>query len=108
MNLGPWNLYTRSEFKDEEAGIYIVPPSWLSRHSRNKKIFKVFATGWKRNYFYCDAILHISDHADWSGVLSLIEKVQPEKIYTLHGDGQHLKKHFEGSQVPVTLLSHKS
>lgn len=106
--LGEWHPYSRQEFKEEGNGVYIVPPRWLSRNSRNKKVFKAFATGWKRYFYQCDAILHISDHADWNGVLEMINKVGPRKIFTLHGDGSYLKKHLEGSSFEVTVLNSRS
>jgi len=104
FSLGNWQLYSRQEFKDENEGVYIVPPNWLSRNAKNKKVYKVFATGWKRYFSYCDALIHISDHADWKGLLTMIEKVQPSKIYTLHGDGTHLKEHLK-EKIEVVLLS---
>jgi putative mRNA 3-end processing factor len=104
INLGNWQLYSRDEFKDETEGVYIVPPNWLSKNSKNKKVYKAFATGWKRYFFYCDSLLHISDHADWKGILTMVEKVQPSKIFTLHGNGSHLKEHLK-DKVEVVLLN---
>jgi putative mRNA 3-end processing factor len=104
VDLGRWEIYSRQEFKQESGCIYIVPPTWLSRNSRNKNIYKAFATGWKKYHLNCDAILHVSDHADWNDLLTLIEKVQPKKIYTLHGDGSHLKEHLK-DKYDVTVLN---
>ena len=103
--MGRWEIYSREEFKHEKDFVYIVPPSWLSRNSRNKNIYKAFATGWKRYYFNCDTILHVSDHADWNDILTLIDKTQPAKIYTLHGDGSHLKEHLKHKYEVVMLNS---
>lgn len=104
INLGRWEIYTREEFKHEAGCVYIVPPSWLSRNRRNKNVYKAFATGWKRHNSYCDAILHVSDHADWSDILTLINKMEPKKIYTLHGDGSHLKEHLK-DKFDITVLN---
>jgi putative mRNA 3-end processing factor len=104
VDLGRWQVYSRQEFKQESSCVYIVPPTWLLRNSRNKNIYKAFATGWKRYHFHCDTILHVSDHADWNDILTLIEKVQPKKIYTLHGDGSHLKEHLK-DKYDVTVLN---
>jgi putative mRNA 3-end processing factor len=104
FNLGKWEVYNRDEFKHESGCVYIVPPNWLSRNRSNKNVYRAFATGWKRYFFNCDAILHVSDHADWNDILGLIDKVQPKKIYTLHGDGSHLKEHLQG-KFDITVLN---
>jgi putative mRNA 3-end processing factor len=104
FNLGNWEVYNRDEFKHETGCVYIVPPNWLSRNRRNKNVYRAFATGWKKYFFNCDAILHVSDHADWNDILHLIEKVQPQKIYTLHGDGSHLKEHLK-DKFDITVLN---
>jgi putative mRNA 3-end processing factor len=104
FNLGSWEIYNREEFKHESGCVYIVPPNWLSRNKRNKNVYRAFATGWKRYFFNCDAILRVSDHADWNDILGLIEQVQAQKIYTLHGDGSHLKEHLK-SKFDITVLN---
>jgi putative mRNA 3-end processing factor len=104
INLGKWEVYNRDEFKRESGYVYIVPPNWLSRNRSNKNVYRAFATGWKKYFFNCDAILHVSDHADWNDILTLIDKVQPQKIYTLHGDGSHLKEHLK-DKFDITVLN---
>lgn len=104
FDLGDWRPYRRAEFKEEERSFYIVSPSQFKRFSRNKNVLKVFATGWKQSYFECDRVLSISDHADWNGLLELIEKSSPSKIYTVHGDGTLLKEHFKNSKIEVEIL----
>jgi putative mRNA 3-end processing factor len=105
VDLGKWEIYSREEFKNESDCVYIVPPTWLSRNSRNKNIYKAFATGWKQYHLQCDAILQVSDHADWNDILALIEKIKPQKVYTLHGDGSHLKAHLK-DKYEVIVLNH--
>ncbi len=105
FHLGEWNVYTRAEFKSLRQSIYIVPPSDFKRYTRNKNVIKVFATGWKRSYYSCDKVLSVSDHADWNGVLELVEKSKAKKVFTVHGDGSYLKKHYEGNtEVQVEIL----
>lgn len=104
FDLGKWNMYRRAEFKEQEQSFYIVSPSQFKRFSRNKNVLKVFATGWKQAYYECDRVLAISDHADWNGLLELIEKSEPTNIYTVHGDGSHLKAHLQNSKIKVEIL----
>ncbi|MCX6292451.1 MAG: MBL fold metallo-hydrolase [Bacteroidetes bacterium] len=104
VHLGNWEPYTKQGFKKETGSIYILPPNWLHRHSAQHEYFKVFATGWKQSYIKCDSILHISDHADWNDLLKMIELIKPKTVFTLHGDGVHLKQFLEG-KINVQLLN---
>jgi putative mRNA 3-end processing factor len=51
-----------------------------------------------------DVKLLISDHADWNDLLTLIERVKPKAIYTLHGDGTHLSNYFSEKDIEVHML----
>lgn len=104
-SLGKWHQYRRQEFLDDSNAVYILPPSHFARYSRNKTVLKIFATGWKRSYYSCDRILRISDHADWNGVLTLVNKSKAKNVYTVHGDGSHLIRHLQGSGIGVRKLS---
>src|SRR5262249_42104376 len=47
-------------------------------------------TGWAvepncRFRYQCDAAFPLSDHADFPELLEMVKRVQPRKIYTLHG-----------------------
>lgn len=105
IDLGNWEPYRLQEFKAEDNCIYIMPPNWFNRFSRNNKVYKVFATGWEKSHYRSDSILHISDHADWNDLLKMIENTKPKFIFTLHGDGTHLKNFFEGKEIEVTILN---
>jgi putative mRNA 3-end processing factor len=41
---------------------------------------------------------------DWNDILLTIEKTQPKQIWTLHGDGNNLRKHL-GDAIFVKLLN---
>jgi len=103
MELGDWLHYRRKDFLDAKNAICIVPPPALSRYTRASNIHKIFATGWKKSPIPCDSILQISDHADWNELLAVVEQIKPRQIFTLHGDGSHLKRHLENT-VEVFLL----
>ncbi|MEY2427255.1 MAG: ligase 1 [Verrucomicrobiota bacterium] len=47
-------------------------------------------TGWAvdpncRFRYQCDAAFPLSDHADFPGLIEMVKRVQPKKVYTLHG-----------------------
>lgn len=95
---GRYEPYNRKLMKNPGQNyIYIVPPLTFDSYFRAGNVLRAFASGWKRLQNKNHIELLISDHADWQDVLMLIDKVQPKEIWTLHGDGQHLKKHFEGN-----------
>jgi putative mRNA 3-end processing factor len=103
IDLGKWERYTRQQFKKEENCIYILPPNWFHRYSGTES-YKVFATGWKQAHIKCDSVLNISDHADWKDLLEMIEKTNPEIVFTLHGDGSRLKEYLK-DRVEVRILN---
>ena len=73
-------------------GVVLVPPH-LSRWKpvdaiKNRK--KLLLTGWALNrstkYRYdADEVLPLSDHADFTELLSYAKKARPKKIYVVHG-----------------------
>lgn len=102
---GKYEPYNRKLMKSPDQGfVYIVPPLTFESYFRAKNVLRVFASGWKRLQQQNDMELYISDHADWNDILKTIEKVNPKEIWTLHGDGAHLKQYFEG-KLPVKILN---
>lgn len=94
---GRYDAYNRKLMKSPDQGfVYIVPPLTFESYFRAKNVLRVFASGWKRLQHQNDLELYISDHADWNDILECIEKINPKEVWTLHGDGAHLKKYFEG------------
>jgi putative mRNA 3-end processing factor len=51
-----------------------------------------------------DLQLCISDHVDWNDILETIEVVKPKEVWTTHGSGEHLQRHFQ-DQFLVKVLS---
>jgi Cft2 family RNA processing exonuclease len=63
---------------------HTAPLTWI--HPRRTAV----ATGWAmdRGAIYrnqCDAAFPLSDHADFSDLLALVDQVRPRLVYTLHG-----------------------
>jgi putative mRNA 3-end processing factor len=84
--------------------IYIVPPMTFDSYFRAKNVQRAFASGWKQLHRHNDFELLISDHVDWNDILEMIGRVKPKEIWTIHGDGKHLKKHYE-NQIPIKILN---
>ncbi|HEY0176397.1 MAG TPA: exonuclease [Pedobacter sp.] len=101
---GNYQPYNRKLMKTPEKGfVYIVPPLTFDCYFRAKGVLRVFASGWKKLQARNDMELYISDHADWDDIMSFIGLVRPSEIWTLHGNGEHLKDHFYNT-LPVKIL----
>jgi len=100
---GRSQLYGRKLMKNQEEFVYIVPPFTFDSYLRATGVKRLFASGWKNLQVNKEDTLFISDHVDWSDILLTIKNTQPKQIWTLHGNGMHLKKQF-GDHVFVKLL----
>jgi len=101
---GKYQLYGRKLMKAQEEFVYIVPPFTFDSYIRAKDVTRLFASGWKNLQVNSQDTLFISDHVDWYDILQAVKHVQPKQIWTLHGNGFHLKKHF-GDDIFVKLLN---
>ncbi|HAE67252.1 MAG TPA: exonuclease, partial [Sphingobacterium sp.] len=52
-----------------------------------------------------DIELYISDHVDWNDILHYIKMVNPQEVWTLHGDGTILKSFFNEKLIVRDVLS---
>jgi putative mRNA 3-end processing factor len=101
---GKYQLYSRKLMKNQQEYVYIVPPFTFDSYSRATGVKRLFASGWKNLQVNQNDTLFISDHADWNDILQAVEHTQPKQVWTLHGDGSHLRKHF-GNTIFVKLLN---
>lgn len=100
-----YTLYNRKALKDGSTNkIYLVPPLTFNSYFKAKNVLKAFASGWERLQQQNDIELYISDHVDWNDILWYVEQVNPQQIWTIHGDGRALKKHFEGKLIVRDIL----
>lgn len=99
-----YEVYNRKALKDGQNKIYLVPPMVFNNYFRAKNVVRVFASGWKRLQNYNDMTLFISDHIDWNDLNSFITRVQPTEIWTVHGEGVHLRNYYEG-KIAVCNIS---
>lgn len=105
INLGKYEIYDRKVMKHNHTNmVYLVPPMVFKSYFKAINVVRVFATGWKHLQNNHEIQLYISDHADWNDILSTINKVNPQQVWTNHGNGMQLKRHLEDSLV-VKLLS---
>lgn len=100
---GTCQLYNRKAMKNTRNQVYIVPPFTFESYRQAKEVKRIFATGWKARQAGNDAQLYISDHADWPDLLRMIGETAPREIWTHHGSGAALARHFAG-QLRVTEL----
>ncbi len=101
--LGPHQIYGRKLMKVQDEFVYIVPPFTFDSYIRATGVTRLFASGWKNLQVNQRDTLFISDHVDWNDILETIARTQPKQIWTLHGDGRHLKAHFNNN-IFVKLL----
>ena len=92
--------------------VYIMPPH-LNKNlgfglKRKFNMKSAICSGWAINPFYknmfnADESFVLSDHADFEGLCETVKKVNPKKVYTMHGFStefsRHLKK--EGYETEV-------
>jgi putative mRNA 3-end processing factor len=94
FSLGKYELYTRKLMKNPDQNlVYIVPPLTFNSYIRAKNVVRAFASGWMNLQTDNDLKILISEH------------VEPRELWTLHGNGKHLKSYFK-DQLTVKLLNH--
>lgn len=101
---GKYQMYGRKLMKVQDEFVYIVPPFTFDSYIRATGVKRLFASGWKNLQVNNQDTLFISDHVDWNDILETIAQTQPKQVWTLHGDGRHLKNHFH-NQIFVKILN---
>jgi putative mRNA 3-end processing factor len=101
---GKYQVYSRKLMKNQEEYVYIVPPFTFDSYIKATGVKRLFASGWKNLQVNQQDTLFISDHVDWNDILITIKNIQPKQVWTLHGNGMHLKKYF-GDNLIVKLLN---
>jgi len=103
-DIGMHQLYSRKLMKNQQEYVYIVPPFTFDSYYRATGVKRLFASGWKDLQANQNDTLFISDHADWNDILHTVEMTEPTQIWTLHGDGLHLRKYY-GDRIFVKILN---
>ncbi|QXV65074.1 exonuclease [Mucilaginibacter sp. 21P] len=94
-DIGAHQVYNRKLMKEQKEYVYIVPPFTFDSYIRATGVKRLFASGWKNLQANAQDTLFISDHVDWNDILEAVKQVQPQQIWTLHGDGRQLKEYFK-------------
>lgn len=100
---GKYELYNRKTMKASAKNIYLVPRFTFDSYFRAIGVKRIFASGWKNLQTNDNDSLFISDHVDWQDILKTVDQVDPVQLWTLHGDGNHLKKYFS-DKMEVTIM----
>lgn len=101
---GKYQVYSRKLMKNQDEYVYIVPPFTFDSYINATGVKRLFASGWKNLQANKNDTLFISDHVDWNDILQAVAHVEPTQLWTLHGNGTYLKKHF-GNDIVVKLLN---
>ncbi len=104
FELGKYQIYSRKLMKAQQEYVYIVPPFTFDSYYYATGVKRLFASGWKNLQVNQEDTLFISDHADWNDILEAVKNTEPSEVWTLHGDGTALRKHF-GDRIFVKLLN---
>jgi len=99
-----YQVYNRKLMKNQEGFVYIVPPFTFESYIKATGVKRLFASGWKGLQANKQDTLFISDHVDWNDILQTVKRVNPTQIWTLHGNGAHLKKYFSDT-IFVKMLN---
>ena len=96
---------------DWAGSIIVAPPAvedagWTRRF---KGASRAFASGWMavrgaRRRRNLDRGFVLSDHADWAGLLQVIEGTEAEMIKLTHGDGYPLARYLQERGVQASML----
>lgn len=103
FKLGKYEMYNRKAMKVQDEFVYIVPPFTFDSYYHAVGVKRLFASGWQHLQVNSQDTLIISDHADWNDILFVIDKMQPQQVWTLHGEGKYLSAHFRNSIFVKTL-----
>ncbi|MDR2282423.1 MAG: MBL fold metallo-hydrolase [Sphingobacterium sp.] len=99
-----YETYQRKSLKEGKDKVYLVPPMTFNHYIRAKNVVRVFASGWKRLQRQNDLSLYISDHIDWADLLTYIGQVKPTEIWTVHGEGTHLREFYSDKMKVRNIL----
>ena len=91
--------------KNMTNGLIIMPPgAKKSKLLKDLGTYKTgFCSGWTINSAKeYDIGFQISDHADWNGLISAINKSQAKEVILIHGTGNILKKYLNSKNILIS------
>lgn len=95
------------------CGKVLLCPPHVANSAMLRKLGKTrsaILTGWAvdpncRYRYQCDAAFPLSDHADYPDLIELVKRVQPRKVYTLHGFAADFAQTLRGLGFDAQALS---
>jgi DNA ligase-1 len=104
--------YERYDAGSARGKVLLCPPNVANSAMLRKlgKIRSAILTGWAvdpnaRFRYQCDAAFPLSDHADFPDLIELVKRVQPKKVYTLHGFAAEFAQTLRDLGYDATALS---
>lgn len=98
-----YEIMQKKDIRNGREGIYLVPPLTFQTYATMYPYTFAFASGWDHLQSK-QQLLKISDHMDWQELLTYIKEVNPQQIWTIHGDSTMLLEHFKGTNVSLKVL----
>lgn len=82
-----WELFNA---EDVIGKVVICPPNARQLFAQIPRIREAFISGWAldgraKYQFKCHSAFPLSDHADYNDLLSYVEQVAPQRVFTVHG-----------------------
>ncbi len=92
----PYRIYQAGE----EAGRVLIFPPSIKRAALRARIpsaATAYVSGWAVDWgtsrrLGVDAAFPLSDHADYADLITYVERVRPQEVYTVHGFAQELAR----------------
>ena len=107
--------YTQFDGSTLEGKVLICPPNGVRSPliQRIPKRRTAVLTGWAVNKgarfrYGADAAFPLSDHADYDDLLLYVERVQPRRVYTLHGFAAAFARDLRALGVEAWALSEEN
>ena len=88
IKFGEFEKFNRETYADK---VMIAPPFWRKNPDMKglRRVKSCMLTGWGvgniPRWGSADAIVPLSDHADYNDLIKYVEQAQPRKILTIHG-----------------------
>lgn len=114
VTLPPWTHLTSDHKADtlaKEGALLVAPPSsiegpWARRFAKRQE---AFASGWmlvrgRRRMRAIDRGFVLSDHADWQGLLGVIEATGAERVLVTHGFSDPLVRYLSERGLNAATL----
>jgi len=96
--------------EDYSNRVVVAPPAGKDEVRKLHRYSCALVSGWAqdrtfRRIFGADLAFALSDHCDFPELLEVVDRVQPEQVYTVHGFTEDLARHLRKRGVRAWALS---